>query len=280
MNKKSIVLIEVIIIIVLLAIVAFGIVIYITEGLRFNITKINQDKALYMAQTGIMRAIADYEDDDRCSNGTKCWSSAQNVNVENESYYHIGEDANFLWVDASNPLIIQRAKKTLRRIPIKNIHKKNENEENSITITGMLVSWNFEGNIRKVTLGGVAVWSNNPGLPSPADLNINLEIPYTNLEIPSGTSYSSNTHQIWEFSKNIPAGFDITVTFRFSDGSSRKAILAKNQRAGNKEFSIKSTGEVRSGLNVEARRTLVATYDTADTAEITSWEESQDHIIP
>lgn len=254
MNKRGIVLIEIVIIIVLLAIIALGIVSYISEGLRFNIANINQQKALYMAQAGIMRSIVDYRD-----NGL--WSSVQNVDMRNESYYHLGRNANFLWVDASNPQI---STKKLKRIPIQNI-----NSTSPITITNMVVSWTFGGTIKKVTLGGSSVWSGNTG--SPASLNI------TDFEIASGTSYTGSDQQIWEFSRNVTG--DVIVTFIFSDGSSYKTYILKSGTGANKEFSITATGEVRNGANVVGRRTLVATYDTG-TNKITSWEESQNHIIP
>jgi len=259
MNKKAIMLIQVIIIIVLLAIVASGIVIYLAEGLRFNVTKMNQEKALYMAQAGIMQAIADYDDGG-------LWDSATNVNVENEFYYHIGEDANFLRVDANNPLIESSAKKQLRRVPMKNI-----NATETITITSMIVEWNFSGNIKQVWLKGSSVWSGNESSPATLDINDSTWNP--------GQERTGKYDQRWKFQGNIPQNFTVVVTFIFSDGSSFKTILAENQKAGNKEFSIKATGEIRSGSNVESRRTLEATYDT-DTGEITSWEESQDHIMP
>ncbi|MBM3248615.1 MAG: hypothetical protein FJZ10_04260 [Candidatus Omnitrophica bacterium] len=257
MNNKSIVLIEVIIIIVLLAIIALGIVTYVTESLRYNISNINQDRALYLAQAGIMRVIVDYSDDD-------AWSSQQNVNVEEGLYYHIGGgSADFILVDASDPKV---SGKQINDIPIYNI-----SSTDSITITDMVVSWSFGGNIKKVKLGGNWVW--NGTLSSPASLNI------TDFTILAGQSFAGLSQQVWEFSRNIPLGFSLTVTFIFSDNSSRKVILAQSQKAGNNEFSIKATGEVRSGNKVEARRTIVATYDTGND-KITSWEETQNHIMP
>ena len=256
MNNKGVLLIGVIIIIVLLAVITVGITTYITEGLMLNVSNINREKAMYMAQAGVMAAISDYK-------VGGAWSEAENENIEGEFYYHIGEDANFLWVDASNPAV---SGKFLKRIPIKNIH-----DTDSITITDMVVSWSFGGNITQVYLGSSLVWSSSATSPATIDI--------TDFNISSGTLHSGAGDQQWKFSKNITSGFDVTVTFIFSDGSSRKAILSKNQKAGNSEFSIKSTGEVRSGSSVDSRRTLVATYDLAED-EITSWEESQDHIIP
>ncbi|MBU1090366.1 MAG: hypothetical protein KKC42_00795, partial [Candidatus Omnitrophica bacterium] len=182
-------------------------------------------------------------------------------NVSGEFYYHLGEDANFLYVDATNPSI---SKKIIKNIPIKNI-----NATDTITITDLVLSWSFGGDINVVTLGGTSVWTGRAS--SPANINI------ADLAIASDAAYSNTDDQIWEFSRNV-AG-DLAVSFVFSDGSSYKTYLLKDGLGWDKAFSIKATGEIRSGAAVEARRTLLATYDIG-TDNITSWEESQEHIIP
>jgi len=258
MNNKGIVLIVIVIVIALLGIVAVGVTSYITEALQFNVMNINQEKALYMAQAGIMAAIVDYSDDG-------AWSPAQNINVTGEFYYHVGEDqdVNFLIVDASNPET-SGGGKHLRKIPIHNIHSAD-----SITITDMVVSWTFGGNITKVKLDGTTVWDSTAA--SPASLNI------TDFSIASGVSHTGNNDQKWEFSQAISG--DVIVTFIFSDGSQRKVYLLDDDLGVDNDFSITATGEIRSGATIEARRTLIATYDVG-TSELTSWEESLNHIIP
>jgi len=258
MKRKGFTLIGVLVVVVLMSVVALGIVVYIFEDLRLSISNINQEKALYMAQAAIMLAIVDYED------GT-LWDSAQNVNPTGEFYYHLGRDANFLQVDASAPSI---SAGTLDTIPIKNV-----NASASITITQMIVEWDFGGNITEVTLGGTSVWSGTATTGQTLDI--------TDFVITSGTAYTTATDQAWTFANS--ASGDIVVTFIFSDSSTYKLYLTKDSSgitvSGNHEFSITATGEIRSGANVEARRTLVATYDDG-TNEITSWQETQNHIIP
>jgi len=256
MDNKGIVLIVVVIVIALLGIIAVGVTSYITEALQFNIMNINQEKALYMAQAGVMAAIVDYSDDG-------AWSPAQNVNVTGEFYYHAGQDANFLLVDASNPET-SGGGRHLRKIPIQNI-----NSTSSITITDMIVSWTSGGNITKVKLDGTTVWDSTAA--SPASINI------TDFSIASGVSHTGNNDQKWEFSQAISG--DVIVTFIFSDGSQRKVYLLDDDLGVDNDFSITATGEIRSGATIEARRTLIATYDVG-TSEVTSWEESPNHIIP
>lgn len=258
MNNKGIMLIGLIVIIVALSIVALGIATFLTESLRSNAVDINQEKALYMAQAGIMQAIADYNE---AGAGAGLWDSVENENVDDEFYFHLGKDANFLLVDASGPQIDGQEYK---RIPIKNI-----NDTDSITITDLVVSWTFGGNLIEVTLAGSSVWTGTE--TSPASIDI------TNTALASEDEHSADDDQIWEFSSAISG--DIICTFIFSDGSQVKAYLLKDDLSGNSEFSITATGETRSGSKVEARRTITASYDTA-TDEITSWQESQNHIIP
>ncbi|MDP8289823.1 MAG: hypothetical protein P9M02_02505 [Candidatus Susulua stagnicola] len=256
MKKNGFVLIGIIILIVLLAIITLGITTYISEALLLNVSNINQEKTIYLAQAGIMRAIVDYVD-----GGS--WDSAQNVNVAGEFYYHLGQSSNFLLVDASNPET-SGGDKHLRKIPIQNI-----NASDDIIITDMIVSWTFGGNIKKVKLDNTEVWSGN--IVSPASIDI------TDFTLTPGAVYSGNNDQKWEFQSAISG--DVTVTFIFGDGSQRKAILLDDDFGSDNEFSITATGEVRNGVNVEARRTISATYDVG-TSGITSWEESQSHIIP
>ncbi len=256
MKNKGFVLIEVIIIIVLLAIITLGITVYISEALLLNISDINQEKAIYSAQAGVMRAIVDYVD-----GGS--WDSAESINVVGEFYYHVGQDANFLVIDASNPET-SGGDKHLRKIPIENI-----NSSGDIIIADMVVSWTFGGNITKVKLGNTDVWSGNTASPASIDV--------TDLTLTPGAVYSGNNDQKWEFQNAIDG--DVIVTFIFGDDSQRKAVLLDDNFGSDNEFSITATGEVRNGAKVEARRTINATYDVG-TSEITSWEESQNHIIP
>ena len=256
MKNNGFVLIGIIIIIVLLSIVVLGITTYISEALLLNVSDINQEKAIYSAQSGVMQAIVDYVD-----GGS--WDSTQNTNVSGEFYYHVGQDSNFLLIDASNPET-SGGDKRLRKIPIQNI-----NASDDIIITDMIVSWTFGGNIKKVKLDNTEVWSGN--IVSPASIDI------TDFTLTPGAVYSGNNDQKWNF-QNVISG-DVIVTFIFSDGSRRKAILLEDDSGSDNEFTITATGEVRNGVNVEARRTISATYDVG-TSEITSWEESQSHIIP
>jgi len=250
-NNRSIVLVELILIIVALGIIVFGITSYISQGLLYNLSNINQEKALFMAQAGVMKGLADY-------NNTGEFTT-EVFNVAGEFWYKLGKSSSFLLVDASTPKI--NKKNELWNIPIRNL-----NSTNTITVTGMVVEWSFGGNFLALKVGGSTLWSGT--LASPATVNLS---PVLTL------NPRRSSTPLWGFS-NTPGG-DVICTFIFSDGSRSKFYLLKNGGGCNNEFRITATGEIRSGASVLARRTLIATYD-AGTAKITSWEESQSHIIP
>lgn len=255
MNRKGITLVAVIMVIVLLAIIVGGITSYIFEGLSFNVSNINQEKALYMAQAGIMKGLAVYKN-------TGLFAIERNINVAGEFYYHLGTTSGFLSIDASAPKI---SSKQLREVHIKNL-----DSTTAITITSIIVEWAFGGNITSVKLGNTFVWSGS--LTSPANITLSPAI-----TLNPGQSYSAQNDQIWRFSNALSG--DIICTFIFSGGTSRKCYLLKNGGGANNEFPLAATGEIRSGAAPVARRTLIATYDIG-TGNITSWQESQNHIIP
>jgi hypothetical protein len=251
-KKKGAALIVLVIIIVLVVIVVAGLTAFVFEGLRLSIFKEQELKTIYLAQAGIMAAIIDYRDGDS-------WGKATNVNVAGNQYYHVGKDANFLWIDPSSP---QVSGKTLKRIAIKNI-----NSSASITVTSLVVDWTFGGSITEVTLGNTSVWSGTASSGSTLDI--------TDFTISAGTTHSGNNDQKWTFSDNVSG--TVACTFIFSDGSERKALLLNSGAGANKEFSITATGQVNG--NATWRRTVEATYDTG-TSTITSWQETPEHIIP
>lgn len=256
MNRKAITLIVLVMIIALLGIIVAGIMSYTAEGLFFVTSNVNNEKAFYMAQAGIMRAIADFH-----NSGNVSWNyvTTQNVPAGSEFFYRVGEAANFFLVDASNSML---GGSTLQGIPIKNI-----NSANSITITSMIMEWSFGGNITGITLGGSSVWSGTAA--SGASLNI------TDFTLTAGQSFSADANQAFQFSNAISG--NIIATFIFSDGSQYRAYLLKNSLCAARAFSIKATGEVKAGTRLEARRTLAAVYDSG-TNNFISWEESQNHL--
>lgn len=253
MKRKGLALVVLIMIIVLLAIIVFAVTVQIIEGLRFNVSTANNEKALCMAQAGIMEAIAVYKN-------TGLFAIERNVNVTGEFWYQLGTTSSFLSVDASVPKIDA---KQLRGIPMKNL-----NSSTAITITSLIVEWTFGGNITSVKLGNKFLWSGTS--VSPASITLS-----PSLTLNAGQAYTAQNDQIWRFSSTISG--DCLCTFILSDGTRRTCYLMKDNKGANNEFPITATGEIRNGAAFLAKRTLIATYDVG-TGNITSWEESQSHL--
>jgi len=256
MRKRSIVLIELIIIIVLLAIITLGITTYISEALNFNATSINQQKAIYAAQAGVMKAIVDYE-----TNGSI--TAATDAQIADNLYYSIGGAGMFFLADCSNPSIIANRK-------LKDISMTNLSSTEDVIITHMQVSWTPDSgeNLTSIDLGRTTVeWSGT------AQSGTNVDM--TDYTIPAGTT-ENDVWLDWEVGSDISA-MTISAILTFSDASTLEIVLLNAGQGSSNAVIITSTGKAVSPY--VWRRTLKAGYDVG-TSEIISWEESQEHIMP
>lgn len=261
--RKGIALILVIIIMVVAAIVVFGIASYISNSLALNIAKVSREQAIFAAQAGIYASIYDYNVDP----SQPYWSKITSQNLSDNIYYSAGRDADFLLTSAANTRL--SGNRTLQNFALGNI-----NATQPIIINSVKVEWTgFAGNLTQIYLGGSTRWS---GSASPGTF-VTLASPFT---INAKELFAKEDDNSLTFSRNIAGGSSIVATFRFDygptpagDGSSRKAMLYGTGKKN--EFSVTSTGEVRGSINW--KRTLEATYD-ACAGVITSWQEVDSHI--
>jgi len=254
MNKRGIVLIGVIIIIVLLGIIALGIITYITEGLRFNIASVEQQKALYAAQAGIMKAIVDYRDDSSITEGT-------DTEIADNLYYSIGGAGMFFLADCSSPRIIADRK-------LKDITMTNVSSADDLTITHMQLSWTPDGgeNLTSIDLGRSTVeWTGT------AQSGTNIDM--ADFTIPAGQT-ENDVWLDWETGSDITS-MTISAVLTFGDGSTLEIMLLNAGQGSSNAIVITSTG--KAVATDTWRRTIKASYDVG-TSEIISWEESQDHL--
>jgi len=254
MNKRGIILVEVIIIITLLAVIVSGVTIYIAETLRFDVVTIQQDKALYAAQAGVMRSIVDYE-----LNGSI--TAVTDAQIEGDLYYTTGGAGMFFLADASSPDIL--ANRFLRGISMTNLSSTDD-----LTITHMQVSWTPDSgeNLIGIDFGRATVeWSGTAASGTNLDM-----IDYT---IAAGDT-ENDIWLDWEVGSDITA-MTISALLTFSDGSTLEIVLLDEGSGSSNAITITSTGIVVAADTW--RRTLEAAYDVG-TSEIISWDESQDHL--
>lgn len=255
MNKKSILLMEVVMIIVLLSFVALGISAYLFNALGLDVSNANQDKALYAAQAGVMSAIVDY-----VNNGSI--TAETDIELEPGVFYSTGGAGMFFLADASNPSVIANRK-------LKNIHMTNLSSTDDITITHMEVSWIPDGgeNLISIDLGrATAEWTGT------AQSGTNIDM--TDYTIPAGVT-ENDVWLDWEVGSDITS-MTISVILTFSDGSKLEIVLLDEGLGAASAIVITSTGKVVE-MSDTWKRTLKAAYDTG-TSEIISWEESEDHL--
>jgi len=253
-QNKAVALIAVVIIITLSSIIALGIVTYITNILSLNLATIDQGKAFYAAQAGIMSAIVDYQ-----NNGSI--TAETDIQMSNDTYYSTGGAGMFFLADATNPSIV--ANRKLKDTPMTNL-----NSVDDATITHMQVSWDPDGgeNLSGIDLGrATAEWT---GL-APSGTNIDI-IDFT---IPAGTT-ENDVWLDWELGTDI-SSMTIIVVLTFSDESTVEIVLLNAGQAGDNAIVLTSTGKVTTAHTW--KRTIKASYDPA-VNEIISWEESQDHL--
>lgn len=259
-RTKGIAIIIVIVIMTVASIAVIGITALVTGTLSSRTMRASLSSAVYASQAGVYAAINDYNSDQ----SQPYWDrTASGVRIAGNSYYNYGRDANFLLISAASS---ERNARTLRNVPLNNI-----NGARSITVDRVSVDWTgFAANNRlnQVWLGGTRRWSGTATSGTP----VNLSPSFT---MSPGQFAAMRDDNRFILRNNIPAASTIAVTFFFTDGSSRKALLWTNGAGRSNSFSITSTGECRS--NFTWKKTVEAVYDVGS-RQIISWQESQGHL--
>ena len=254
LDKRGVVLLSVVLIIIFFSVAALAITTYIIESTRLNLTNIDQQKAIYAAQAGVMYAMVDY-----INNGSI--TEVSDVSVATDTSFSIGGSGMFFLADCSNPTIIAGRK-------LKDVNMTNLNSTNAVTITHMQVSWTPDGgeNLISIDLGRATVeWSGT------AQSGTNIDM----LDYTIGAGVTENDVWLdWETGTNI-VPMIVSAILTFSDGSTVEILLLNAGHGSDNAIVITSTGETATTFT--CKRTLKAAYDIG-TNEIVSWEESEDHL--
>ncbi len=215
-------------------------------------SSINSGSAICLARSGVCAAIVDYR-------GGSLWNDAAAVNVTGNQYYSVGEPVNFLLIDASAPVF--RGNRTI----LDGINLTNVNEADDVQLASMTVSWSPAAaeRLTEISFGGSAAWTGSAA--GGQQLTVNCLFVHQQTQTMKLT-FSTDTDL---------AGKTISAVFGVGGGSRRTMNLLNAGLTGNREFSIKATGQVRE--DVVWRRTIEATYDTG-AGKITSWREIYSHL--
>lgn len=277
-KNNGMALIAVVAFILVVSIMVIGLAGFVSTFLRVNSSRIDMIRAFGAAMGGADLALSDYNADP----GNPYWSRIEARKMEGSEniFCSAGKDADFLMVDADCPRVedFVSADDTLNNIPLSCLSLFDKPV--SIEIDKIKTEWTgISGSLESISLGGGECWSGSASSGQIIDIDPNIRLYAINSADPGNgmfNEFSSKDDNMWRFGSPIPRQAVVAVTFYFTDGSSRRAILFNKGRSGNKEFSITSTGEVRKGSYKE-KRTLRSTYDIG-TKKITSFEEILSHI--
>ena len=256
MNKRGIVLVASIMLIVFVSIAVLGITVFITQRLTYADAQRTSAENIYSAQAGIQKALYDFRFRDLSGEG---YITLGQTNIDAGNYFVICATAADLLMTNISGTFIQNNKKFLE-----NFLLRNATNSQTITIDRIIVTWNV-GTVRitDIRLNNGFVWSGN--LTSPATCDI------SNFTLASNqTIYSNN--QI-RFNGDVSTA-TISVRFIMTDGSTRDVNMFP--ASNNNNFIVNATGKrTASGMFQTAR----AEYNPL-TGRVLDYEETDTQFTP
>lgn len=297
-RSKGIALMAAIVVIVIVAIAAFGIVVYVMNNMRLPAVKMARLQAIYAAQAGIYTAVYNYE----TSNYQPVTGQLEpNISYEvNGGSAAHATQANSLLVDASDTrhAFSGSAPYYVSSVQVQNALFANIGTK-SLTVTGIQMDWYSPSDpdwtsktyIKQIYFDYTQIFKGKLLSGNPLTLSTKIVIKpassitvndpaYSGYPQTSYTDYYPDglvTNNIWWFSyPAVPADGITYIKFFFDDGTSFQNMVMKKTGIGylspagaNCEIDITAVGEVLS--NPRARATIQATYDII-TKSVTSWE--------
>ena len=279
--------------------------IFLTNMARQTQLKIDQTKAAYLAQAGIMQAIYNW----RIFNATDTSRRYTNLNVPvtGNNLFKTGGatnttpiQANFAYYtfDLSGELtnwFQSGANWRLRRWRIRNINSTGSAGGGDITLAKVKVSWSPTNAalLNNIVFGGTSAWPG--GLPAQAS-GATIDITDRTLTGNGGTVSGNTTYFQWN--AQPPDPITVTCQWIFADevanpttveSRSHEIIcwgsttgVARGQVAGpppkQHTFSITSTGQVAQNNFAVLKTVKAVVSGTPATPEIIDWEEGDKNI--
>lgn len=258
-KDKAIALIAVILLVLIVSAAVLALAVLLSTELNSGPAISAMDQALFAAQTGVYRFIAEYK-------LRPARLSTYGSSLPGNCQYFCQNQIDFLIVDADNPQIASSGgtNNLLQNIPIASLYA------GTLSIISIKLEWDFGGTMNKVSINNKNVWTGNAA----SGAVINLSSP-VNISGTDPMTWIGNNS--WRFSNSIANNSTIILTINpGSPNQSRRIYLYNKGRSGNKEFAITCTGRVIKGASW--KRTIKATYDIG-VDRITSWQESVNHVI-
>ena len=228
MNKQGIVLVAAIMLLVFASIVVLSSTVFIVEHITSGQSRQVNANALTLAQAGVHNAIYYY----RSLPGVRDYFTLGLTQVDADRYFVLGGSASdLLMVDTSRSRVTGSGK---QKRNVSGLRIKNATNSKTITVDRMVVTWDNNARLDRITIDGRILWSGNAKSPADADLNPNFTLNAT----PSPQLYSVNTIR---FDSDI-SNATISVQFIMTDGSLKEMTVLP--ASDNFNFTVKSTGKI------------------------------------
>lgn len=246
-QKRGIVLVAAVMLMVFASMVVAGVTVFIVQRLSGTKSNDRQLADLYLAQAGIHYALYHFREHDRTGNGYYSLGSTQ---VDSQRHFIVGgREADRLMVKTSLAAMNNRL--------LTNLTIQNASNTKSIRIDRMVVDWNNSRRLRTIVINGITVWTGNRSHPVDADIAPNVVLNTT------PTIYPINS---LEFSGQM-TGATVTVDFVMKDGSEKNVQVYP--ATNNNNFTVEATGKI-TGL--PGYRTIRAQYNSL-TGRISQYSE-------
>jgi len=244
--------------------------------------QIDQTKAYYLAQSGVMRAIHNWFISSATDTSRRY--AELNTTITGNQIFKTGSQANFAYF-SFNSADWQTSNTILRAWNIRNIHSTN-----SITVKSVKISWSPAApgvNLNRIRLANTTVAS-GPFLNG-------ATIPLTLSTLTSGSAWGgNNTNLRWTGNPTATGNITINAQWTFNDDSATKDSVTHNVLfwngaqagaglPGQHTFSVTSTGQVNQsgGQAFKVLSTVKATVSgdpSSGNVEVIDWEKVDKNI--
>ncbi len=256
-DKKGIILVTAIILIIFVGITTFGITAFIIQRLSQEQGNQEMAKYIYLAQAGVHNAIYSYRFHNLTGPG---YFALGQVPIDANNLFVLGGTAaDLLMVDTSGSNIGGSGNRNLQGLKI-----QNATNSKTITIYKMIINWDKPAfRLQQIRVNNKNVFNGNLSSPASASVNVILNTP------------SIRDINYIRFNGDM-RGTNIKIQFVMTIDGSISKTLPVFPASPSYSFTVKSTGKT-TGSNIY--RTIQAEYN-AFTGKIIDYHEINSQVTP
>lgn len=256
---------------------------------------VDEARAVYLAQAGVMRAVYDWRTDSN-NEANRRYAHLDETMIGNQGY-RTGCQADFVYysfdLGQNAEWVTSGGRRRLRRFRMRNIHTSIGGTSDNVTVTHVKVSWSPAGSamLRAVSLNGTSVV---PAGSYASGTEIALSGTAAQRTRTPGQTWSGNNTYLEWTDTSVPDPVSVTVQWTFADDGS--TVHSKSHvvtywdgdqagagRPAARTFSVTSTGQVaQTAPLASSYRTIKAVVSGAPgggNVEITGWERIDKNLV-